>query len=89
MIANTHFATIRRGAFDPAYKWQLVGHIDCTGRNWVDFVSYCSDFPEEKQLIVHRIYREDISDEISRLHARRAEFLELVSEITKSLEESA
>lgn len=85
VIAKTHNATLKRGSFDPAYKWQLIGHLDCTGRDWFDFVSYCSDFPPEKQLIVHRLYRDDYQDEINRLRARRAEFLELVQSEIKSI----
>ena len=80
VIATTHFDTLRRGDFDPAYKWQLVGHLDCTGRDWVDFISYCADFPESKQLITHRLHRDDYSDEISRLRVRRSEFLALVKQ---------
>lgn len=85
VVAKTHYATIRRGSFDPSYRWQLVGHLDCTGRDWVDFVSYCSDFPEHKQLITHRLYREQCKDELARLNARRDEFLILVREILKTL----
>ena len=85
VIAKTHYATLRRGNFDPAYKWQLIGHLDCTGRKWVDFVSYCSDFPNEKQLITHRLYREQCDDEITRLRERRSEFLKLVQEIKNSI----
>jgi hypothetical protein len=80
VISTTHFETLRRGDFDPSYKWQLIGHLDCTGREWVDFVSYCADFPEEKQLIVHRLHRDDYSDEIERLRERRNVFLELVKQ---------
>jgi len=78
VIAKTHNATLKRGSFDPSYKWQLIGHLDCTGREWFDFVSFCSDFPVGKQLIVHRLHRKDYLDEISRLRARRAEFLNLI-----------
>ena len=78
VIAKTHNATLKRGSFDPSYKWQLIGHLDCTGRQWVDFTSYCSDFPVGKQLIVHRLYRKDYIDEIARLRSRRNEFLKLV-----------
>ena len=46
VIASTHRDTQRRGSFDPAYRWQLIGHLDCTGRRWVDFVSFCADFPD-------------------------------------------
>jgi len=78
--AKGHDSTRMRGSFDPAYRWQLAGHLDCTGREWVDFVSYCSDFPEEGQLIVHRVTRESMASEIERLRIRRAEFLALVQQ---------
>lgn len=80
VIATTHFDTLRRGDFDPSYKWQLIGHLDCTGCEWVDFISYCAEFPEEKQLITHRLYRDDYSDELERLRQRRGEFLELIAQ---------
>lgn len=85
VIAPTHYATLTRRSFDPAYKWQLVGHLDCTGRDWVDFVSYCADFPADKQLIVNRLYREQCEAELSRLRERRAEFLLLVQETLKTI----
>jgi hypothetical protein len=78
VIASTHYANLRRGTFDPAYRWQLVGELECTGRAWVDFVSYCSDFPEDAQLFVHRVHASEVQDEVARLRARRAEFLQLV-----------
>lgn len=89
VIAPTHYATLRRGSFDPSYRWQLIGHLDCTGRDWVDFASYCSDFPEGRQLIVHRLRRDDCTDELERLRARRMEFLALVETITSDLLEKA
>lgn len=78
VIAPTHYATMRRGSFDPSYRWQLVGHLDCTGRQWVDFISYCSDFPEDQRLIVCRLHRAECMDEIERLRARRDEFMRLI-----------
>lgn len=85
VIASTHYATLKRGSFDPAYRWQLVGHLDCTGRDWVDFISYCSDFPESGQLIVYRQDRDDFKEELKRLADRRAKFLDLVSETVKNI----
>ena len=79
VTAAVHYATMQRGSFDPAYKWQLIGHLDCTGREWVDFVSYCSDFPEASQLLSFRLIRENFLDEIAMLRERRAEFIGLVS----------
>lgn len=80
VIAPTHYATLQRGGFDPAYRWQLVGRLDCSGRDWVDFVSYCGEFPEWGQLAVYRLYRGECEDEIARLRARREQFLALVRE---------
>lgn len=80
VIASTHWATRRRGTYDPAYRWQMVGHLDCTGRDWCDFVSFCSDFPENDQLAVYRMNRADVLDDIKALQDRRAQFLaELVT----------
>lgn len=88
VIASTHEATIKRGAFDPAYRWQLAGHFD-SGRQWVDFVSYCADYPEHLQLVVYRTYREEMADEIAKLHERRTDFLKLVAEKENELQQKA
>lgn len=85
VTAAVHYATLKRGSFDPAYRWQLVGHLDCTGRDWVDFVSFCSEFPEASQLIVYRQTRDDLKDELKRLEERRAKFLELVQTTLASI----
>lgn len=89
VIASTHYANLMRGAFDPAYRWQLVGHLDCTGRDWVDFISYCADFPEDQQLLVYRLTRAQCADELTRLHARRDEFLGLVDMTLQNIERCA
>jgi len=78
VIAPTHYETLLRGSYDPAYRWQLIGHLDGTERDWVDFVSYCSEFPVDKQLIVHRLYREQHENELKRLQVRRQRFIEFM-----------
>lgn len=78
VIASVHEANIKRGAPDPSYKWQIVGHLDGTQRDWVDFASYCADYPEWNQLIVYRTHRKDVTEELAQLAERRAKFLELV-----------
>lgn len=85
VIAATHYSTLTRGSFDPAYRWQLVGHLDCSGRDWVDFISYCSDFPDGKQLIVYRLTAAECETEIARLRARRKDFLELVADTKRRI----
>lgn len=85
VTAGVHWDTMRRGSFDPAYRWQLVGHLDCSGRDWVDFASYCSDFPPAGQLVIYRQDRDDFKEELIQLAERRAEFLELVDHITLNI----
>lgn len=86
VTAAIHYANLRRGAPDPAYKWQTASHIDCSGtRLWVDWCSYCSDFPAGRQLIVYRVTRDGIADQLERLRARRTAFLDLVRETLSTL----
>ncbi|KRG65200.1 YqaJ-like viral recombinase domain protein [Stenotrophomonas humi] len=78
VIASVHEATIKRGTFDSAYKWQIITHFDGTGRNWVDYASYCADYPEWDQLVVYRTYRDQVEKELSMLRERREQFIELI-----------
>jgi len=78
-IPSIHYARIVRQSFDSAYKWQLVGNLRISGRAWIDFVSYCADFPEEKQIYVYRCHREDFTKEFKQVDIRLAEFRVLIA----------
>ncbi|SPP32485.1 hypothetical protein ARAF_2651 [Arsenophonus endosymbiont of Aleurodicus floccissimus] len=78
VTAPVHYATLEHESFDPAYKWQPIGHFDCTGRDWVDFISYCTDFLETGQLMTHRLYRKDYQEEIQQLQIRRTQFIDFI-----------
>jgi hypothetical protein len=78
VIATTMFDNVKRQALDPAYKWQCLGNLKFTGRDWLDFVSYCSDFPEENQIFVHRLKKEDYQSEFDQIESRILEFKALV-----------
>ena len=75
VIPHVHYANIKRQGVDPAYKWQVSANLMFTGREWIDFVSYCADFPPEKQLYTHRIYAADQSEEFIKLRTRLGEFI--------------
>lgn len=85
VIDTTHYANIKRGSIDPSYKWQVIGHLDCTGREWCDFISYCADFPETSQLIAYRIYRKDVIEEIKMLSERRKLFNDLIKNLIREI----
>lgn len=83
VIGHVQFATIKRGSFDPKYKWQLVFHLRETGRDWVDYASYSSDFPDGDRLYVHRSTRDDFKEEFEMVNNRLIEFYKLVEENKK------
>ena len=82
---NTHFERLIKGGFDTAYQWQLRGQMWLYDRNWCDFVSYCPDFPQRKQLYIYRVERDqDLEgDMIDRLK----EFAEIVDKYINILEQ--
>ncbi len=84
VIETVHFSTIKRGAFDPSYKWQLLFNLSVASqeedRRWIDYVEFCSTFPEGKKLFVQRITRDEYSDEYTMMRTRLSEFRDLVSE---------
>ena len=82
-IPSIHYARIAKQSYDSAYRWQLAGNLKFTGREWIDFASYCSAFPEDKRLYVHRSYKENFINEFSMIDSRIEEFRELVKK-TKS-----
>ncbi len=84
VIPSVHFANIKRGTVDPAYKWQCIGNLQYTDREWLDFISFCADFPEDKQLFTHRLYAEKLTEEFKILNDRTHEFESLVND-TKQL----
>lgn len=80
VISNIHYASLKRKNVDPAYKWQCIGNVKFTGREWIDFVSYCSDFPEDKKLFIYRLWAENLTEEFKMIDDRISQFKELVSE---------
>ncbi len=88
VLAHVHFANIKRGALDPAYRWQCIGNLKFTGRNWLDFVSYCADFPTHQQLYRSRIYASDLQEEFEMIDTRLNAFEKLVDKFRNIIQDS-
>ena len=88
VIATTHFSTIKRKSFDPSYKWQLLFNLKTTGRDWIDFVSYCAEYPAKHNLFTYRLNKCEYLDEFAMLDARIKEFMGLVDECRNIIETS-
>jgi len=85
VISHVHYANIKRGGVDPAYKWQIYFNLLKTEREWIDFVSYCADFPPDKQLYIHRINKSDCENEFKMITEREEKFFLLVDEIKQTI----
>lgn len=88
VLASVHYANIKRGGLDPAYRWQCVGNLKFTGRDWLDFISYCQSFPVGKRLYVHRIRKEELTEEFKMIDDRISLFEKLVNEIRQTINET-
>ena len=82
-LQDAHWGVIKKGGFSSQYKWQIHHQIMVAGLEWEDFVSYCPEFPEGKQLHIYRIYRDE--ELIEMMKVRLAEFEEMVEENRKLL----
>lgn len=81
VIDSVHYANIKRNNIDPAYKWQIYFNLLTTGRKWIDFVSYCADYPADSRLFVYRINRSECDEPIKMIESRADEFFKLVADI--------
>lgn len=80
VIDHVHYSNIKRGGVDPAYKWQIYFNLMTTEREWIDFVSYCADFPDQTKLYTHRVYKDECKEQFEMINDRVKEFFKLVDE---------
>lgn len=55
----THIETLLSKKIDSKYVTQMQWQMSVTGRQWVDFVSYDPRMPEEMQIFIKRVKRDD------------------------------
>lgn len=80
----THIETLRRKTVPKQYFWQVQGQMWVTGRKWCDFVSFDPRLPENAQLFITRVERDDES--IKELEAEVTTFLREVAAEVKFVE---
>jgi putative phage-type endonuclease len=78
-----HLDALRSGAHAVEYKWQIQGQLWVCGRRWCDAASYDPRFPEDLQLAVRRVERDEkaIAELEAAVIAADAEVAELVAEL--------
>jgi len=56
---STHLGYLIAGVVPTGYKNQMMWQMACTGRAWCDFVSFRPDLPENLQLFVMPLHRDE------------------------------
>jgi putative phage-type endonuclease len=79
----THIATLLGEPIDRKYRAQIQMQLACTGRAWVDFVSYDPRLPEPLDLFVERVHRND--EEIDQLEYEINNFIEEIDSTIERL----
>ena len=80
---KTHIKTLVDKKAPSKYMKQMQWQMACTKRLWVDFVSYCPELPENMQLFVKRVERDN--GIIAELESKVLEFDEEVEAVIQQL----
>ena len=72
----THIDTLLSETVPTKYYTQMQFQLACTGREWCDFVSFDNRLPEELQLFVKRVPRDDVYIKIM-----EAEIVQFIAEL--------
>ena len=84
-IYSIFYKVKKRGSFEPTYKWQNFFNLKTTGREWIDFISFCLEYPTGKKMLVNRTYAEDCKDVFQAMDHRIEQFEELIEESTRNI----
>ena len=80
---KTHLETVLHGKIDRSYMLQMQWQMECSGRDWCDFVSYDPRLPENIQICIIRVdKKQEVIDSIkTAVQAFLSELAELENKI--------
>ena len=76
---NTMINYLLKGELPRQYKWQVVGHMMCTDRDWCDFMAYHPALPA----LILRVNRDEKTE--AELSAKLAECIERAESLMSDL----
>ena len=84
-IETTHTNTLMSKSVPTKYIPQMQWQMACTNARWVDFISFNPNFPDELQVFIKRLDRDD--DYIAELETEVIKFLEEIEQTIIKLKE--
>ena len=85
-LPHIHFKNIKRGTYDPSYKWQMRGNMHFTGSKEITYISYSKLFYGPKRIFSYTLKYEDHEKEIDFLLKRIEQFKKLIIEYMSIIE---
>lgn len=79
----THLRTLLSKKADPQYLPQMYWQMACSGRKWVEFVSFDSRMPEHAKFFMVRVPRDEAV--IAEIEAEVSKFLKEVDEVVQQI----
>ncbi|WP_405120710.1 lambda exonuclease family protein [Pseudomonas leptonychotis] len=79
----THVSTMQSGRHDTQYDWQMLAQLSCSGREWVDFVSFDDRMPDALQYACFRFERDD--KRVREMESEITAFLEELAELEQEM----
>lgn len=77
----THIKYALAGKVPADYQYQMLWQMECTGRQWCDFVSYDPRMPEDMQMFVIRFDRDQ-----ERIDQIKTEVIKFLAEVEAEIE---
>lgn len=77
---HTHIDTLLTGEIEPDYQKQMCWQMACTGRQWVDLVSYEPRLPENLRMFTKRMHRDETA-----IKAMEAEVEKFLAEVEDTI----
>ena len=86
VIPSVQYKAVKSGSYDSAYHWQLLFNLREAKAEWIDYVSFCMEFPQDKRLFIQRIHATDQAADFTKMDERIGQFLDLVSQVKSDIE---
>jgi len=80
---HIHRDNIKRGKHDPADKWQCIYNLQCSQREWIDYISFCNAYFRHERIFIDRIYHKNVLEEIKMIEIRMDEFRKLIDKFRR------
>lgn len=83
-ITANHVAWMLSDEIPEDYLPQLLAELSCSGRSWVDFVSFDPRLPRPYQMFIKRLHRDDA--QVSEMNGKVIDFLKEADDLVVTLQ---